>query len=243
MEQPSTPTFRPLYQQIKEALLKRLAAGEWAPGTFLPSETALAQEYGVSQGTLRKALDELTAEKIVVRYQGKGTAVAMHDADRSLFQFFHLVSNSGEHQLPASRVLAAGEGKATDEEAEALGLAPGTPVIRIERVRVLDGRPVMNERLTLPAARFAGLLVIAPEQLPNTLYNLYQRRFGITVSRAIEKLAAIAADAVDAARLELAPGTPLLEIRRVALDLEQRPVELRVSHCHTVQHHYLNELG
>jgi len=233
-------TFRPLYRQIKELLLARVASGEWPPGTFLPSEFALAAAYGISQGTVRKALDELAAENIVVRYQGKGTAVTIHGSDRSLFRFFHLVRNDGVRELPSSLVHTLAEFGATSEEAEALDIAPGDPVVRIGRVRMLDGRPVMNECIALPASRFAGLLA-PPDQLPNTLYDLYQRRFGIIVSKTIERLTAVAANADDADRLRVKVGVPLLEIRRVALDVSQRPVEYRVSRCLTRDHNYVVE--
>jgi GntR family transcriptional regulator len=237
---PETATFRPLYRQIKELLLSRVASGEWPPGTFLPSEFALAATYGISQGTVRKALDELAAENIVVRYQGKGTAVTVHSSDRSLFRFFHLVRNDGVRELPSSIVHTLVEASASSEEAEALAIAPGDPIVRIGRVRMLDGRPIMNESIALPASRFKGFLD-PHDQLPNTLYDLYQRRFGITVSKTIEKLAAVAADADDADRLRVKAGVPLLEIRRVALDVSQLPVEYRVSRCLTRDHSYVVE--
>ena len=93
-------TFAPLYEQVKKAILNRIIAGEWGPGSFLPSEIALAKEYGVSQGTLRKALNALTREKRLVRYQGKGTAVAVLDEDSSLFPFF-LQRQERKTRLPA----------------------------------------------------------------------------------------------------------------------------------------------
>lgn len=233
--------FKPLYAQIRDLLLKRLVSGEWPPGTLLPSETALAGEYGVSQGTLRKALDELAAERLVVRQQGRGTVVARHDNERSLFQFFHIHGADGRRQLPDSKLIDLTRTTADREEADALAFAPRSRVLRIERVRYLDGRPAMVETLILPQALFPGLGE-SDEPLPNTLYELYQRRYGITVARASEQLRAVAADPCDAALLGLAPGTPLLEIRRIARDLQNRPVELRRSRLDTRQHYYLNEL-
>src|SRR3546814_10554487 len=96
---PAAPEARPLYAQVRTLLLQRLIEGIWKPGTALPSEMQLAQELGVSQGTVRKALDDLAAENLVVRRQGRGTFVAEHDTDRALFHFFHLVGEerSEEH--------------------------------------------------------------------------------------------------------------------------------------------------
>ena len=111
----SKPAFTPLYAQIKDSILSRIVAGEWSPGSFLPSEMALAEEYGVSQGTLRKALNELTLEKRLVRYQGKGTAVAVLDADSSLFPFFMLYDAAGRrvYPCPAPETFAAARRRMT----------------------------------------------------------------------------------------------------------------------------------
>jgi GntR family transcriptional regulator len=239
---PPKASFLPLYQQVKDALLKRIAAGEWPPGTFLPNEFDLARDYGVSQGTLRKALNELAAERRVVRYQGKGTAVPTFDADQNLFRFFHLVRDGGRRELPLSRLVAARTAAATRDQAADLDIRPGSPVYRIDRVRLLDDTPVINERLILPCARFPGIEAIGAANLPNTLYDLFQKRFGVTIAQAVERLKAVPADAADAKRLGVPAGHPLLSIRRVALDLQSVPVELRVSNCRTDGYSYLSEL-
>lgn len=237
---PEELAYRPLYAQIKERLVQRLSVGEWMPGQQLPSETALAAEYGVSQGTLRKALDVLAAERLVIRRQGRGTVVARHDSERALFQFFHVYALNGERQLPDSRVLARDRGRATRGEAEALALPPRAPVIRIRRVRFLVQRPAMVEIIVLPQQRFPDL--DSEAELPNALYALYQSRYGITIARASERLRAVAATDEDARHLELPPGTPLLEIERLAMDIERTPIEWRCSRLDTTDHYYFNEL-
>lgn len=243
MHMPVKPAFHPLYQQVKESLVRRIAAGEWPPGTFLPSEPVLAGEYGVSHGTLRKALNELTAERRVVRYQGKGTAVATFDADEALFRFFRIVSSDDRRALPISEVCAATPGEADAEDAAALGLALGAPVLRIERVRSLDGIPLLNERIVLSCARMPGIEAIPRHALPNTLYDFFQKRFNVTIAKADESITAVAADKSDAERLGVPVGHPLLAIRRVALDIEDNPVELRHSRCVTTRFHYQTRLS
>ena len=99
MDAPKGPIFQPLYQQIRDLLLERITSGEWSPGTYIPSEAALAASYNVSVGTLRKALNALVEENVVIRQQGKGTSVATHDADRALFRFFNLRRHDGERCL------------------------------------------------------------------------------------------------------------------------------------------------
>ena len=239
-EQPS-PTHQPLYQQVYRMLLDRLASGDWSPGELLPSETALAQLYGVSQGTIRKALDTMAAERLVVRHQGRGTEVAKHDSERSLFQFWHLYDEDGSRRIPSSKVLECVRTTARAGEARQLNLRRGAPVVRIRRCRYIDGRARIIERITLPAERFPGIESHG-KALPNTLYALYQKQYRVTIQTAIEKLRAVKADQNDAESLGIEPTTPLLEIERVALDLEDEPVELRVSRCETNQIHYKNIL-
>jgi len=233
--------YRPLYVQVRDQLVRRLIDGEWQPGQLIASEIELAREIGVSQGTIRKALDAMTTENLLIRRQGRGTFVARPEESRILFQFFRLVPDDGQRSFPDSAILERRRAAASAEAAEALAVAPGDPVWRIERVRTLAGAPLLVETLTLPDARVPGFGDL--EAIPNNVYGLYSERWGITIGRASEKLKAIAADAADAAALGCAAGTPLLAITRVALDLENKPVELRVSRCLTQAVHYSSELG
>lgn len=225
------PGFKPLYQQVKDLLLERLIGGYWKPGDLLPSEMQLAEELGVSQGTVRKALDEMTAGNLLVRRQGRGTYVAEHDQEHALFHFFKLTDRRGLPLVPQSRVLRLAAGPAKAAEAERLQLASDAEVIRIARVRSLTGRPAIFERIVLPAALFPGLA--ARRDLPNTLYTLYARDYGITIGRAEERLSAVAAGAEAARHLGLDRDAPLLAIDRTARALDGRPVEWRMSLCDT----------
>ena len=241
MSDVSRPIALPLHRQLRDLMLGRIHSGEWSPGTYLPSETRLAEAYGVSVGTLRKALLDLAQDGIVARRQGKGTVVTSHDSDAVLFRFFNLRRPDGGTLRPESRVLARSRRRGTAAECRALGLAPGAPVIGIERVREADGVPIIHEVIALDAQRFAGLEQ-APELLPNTLYQLYQKQFGATVHRAHERLTAIPAPAASAAELGLQPGDPVLEIARVAVDFGGRPLEYRVSIVNTKGLHYAAEV-
>lgn len=241
MNDQSTPIYRPLYRQIKEALLWRIVSGVWPPGTFIPSESALSQEFGVSVGTLRKAVDSLASENLVIRHQGKGTVVATHDSDSSLFQFFHLMRPDGTRTLPISQVLLRERRPATIEEAKALGLEEKAVVVHIRRVRFLDEVPALLEDLVVDATRFPAL-ESEPQTLPNTLYQLYQQRFGQSIAKAEERLFAVAAGVQERKYLGVDLGSPLLEIRRIARGLRGEALEYRVSHSKTEQHCYWNAL-
>ena len=234
-------TFTPLYAQIKSSILSRIAAQEWGPGSFLPSEMALAAEYGVSQGTLRKALNELTLEKRLVRFQGKGTAVAVLDADSTLFPFFMLYDNKGNRVYPSSQTDSIQHDAASDDEAAALNIEKGSEVIRIHRVRVLNEQPVINEFVVLPAARFPRF-TLDFSKLPNTLYEHYYQQFGIFVVRATETLDAVLPDPLDQKFLHIKATQPLLEVRRKAFDMKGNTVEFRRSRIDTKSHHYRIEL-
>ncbi len=240
--EPMRPGLGPLYRQVKQRVIRNLIDEVWKPGDMLPSEPRLAEVFGVSPGTVRRALDELVAENLLVRQQGKGTVVSRHDSERSLFHFFRMVDATGARPTPSSRVLACGRRRAERIEAARLGLPVGAAVVVIDRVRSVAARPLLVERLVLPARLFGALAELAPEELPNTLYTLYEERFGVTVYRAAEQLRAVAADPREAGLLAVAPGTPLLEIDRLASTLDGGVVEWRLSRCRTDACRYAVEL-
>jgi GntR family transcriptional regulator len=235
------PVSQPLHRQLRDLMLARIESGEWSPGTYLPSEMRLAEDYGVAVGTLRKALLDLAAEGVVQRRQGKGTVVTSHDSDAVLFRFFNLRRADGSTLHPESRVLSRARRAATAEEGAALALPTGADVICITRVREGDGTPIIYEHILLDAARF-GALDHVPEVLPNTLYQLYQAQFGATVHRAQEAITAARATGLCARELGVAEGHPLLHIRRVALSYDGAPLELRLSWVTTDMLHYQTEV-
>lgn len=236
---PETLGFRPLYRQVKEIFVRRLMDGVWAPGAILPSEGQLAAEIGVSQGTVRKALDELAAENLVVRRQGRGTFVAEHDERRILFQFFKLAPDQGAPRFPDSVVISVTTALANEAERAALDLAEEAAVIRIRRQRAFDGAPLIVETLSLPQQLFPGL---ENGPIPNNLYSLYAGHYGITIANARERLKAVALSPEDAAALGVTAGEPALQIDRIALSLDGTPVERRLSLCLTQEIHYLSDL-
>ena len=230
----------PLYRVAKRALLQAIEAGQCPPGSTLPNEAALASAFGISIGTLRHAVDELVAEHILVRRQGRGTFVATHNADRFLFQFFHVERSDGRREAPVGEVLGFERTRLDDESAAALRLRSGEAAIEINNRLTLQGRPVLHDRLTLPAAMFKGLTEKRLRERPSTIYHLYQTEFGITVVRALERVRALAADRSTARVLGVAPGAAVLQVRRTALTFNDKPVEYRVSTLHSAQHEYVN---
>src|SRR5574343_1551559 len=129
-----SPTFSPLYRQIKDLILKSLEAGEWQPGDAIPSESELAVRFNVSQGTVRKAIAEMAAENLLVRRQGKGTFVATHDDPRSFYRFFRLVPDDDQGVQSVSDPLSCSVIPAAADVAGVLGLRTGDPVVHVERL-------------------------------------------------------------------------------------------------------------
>ena len=233
----------PLYRVVKRALLGAIEAGSYAPGSALPSESELAAAFGVSIGTLRKAVDELAAENILIRQQGRGTFVARHTRERELFYFLHVVPQQGSKQYPDVQLESFARGRADRRVADALGIEPGDSVYRIRNLLREDGAPIIVDDITLPVQRFAGLTERQFRERRSTVYNLYQEAFGISVVATRERVRALPADNATATLLGVAAGTPLLSIRRVALSYREQPIEYRVSLVNTERHEYWAEIG
>jgi GntR family transcriptional regulator len=230
----------PLHRAVKRALVQAVERGELAAGDTLPSEAVLAASLGVSIGTLRRAVDDLVAEHILVRRQGRGTFVATHTSDRFLFQFFHVERADGLREAPEVELLSFERGRLDDDAAAALALKAGEPAFVVENRLKLQGRAVVWDRLQLPAALFKGLTEKRLAERPSTIYHLWQLEFGITVVHARERLRAVAADRTAARVLGVAVGTPMLQVRRTAIALGGRAVEHRVSTVLTAQHEYVS---
>ncbi|MES2130407.1 MAG: GntR family transcriptional regulator [Pseudomonadota bacterium] len=239
----TSPTFSPLYQQIKALLMQSLQSGEWKPGELIPSEVELAGRFKVSQGTVRKAIDELAAENLVMRRQGKGTFVSTHHEARAHFRFLRLMPDEGVPHQPDNQIIEVKRMRAPAEVARLLDLKAGDGVVYIKRVLSFDGAPTIVEELWLPGQLFKGLTADRLVEYKGPMYGLFESEFGTRMIRATEKIRAVCADAGAAHFLQLAEGTPLLCAERVSFTYGDKPVELRRGLYSTAQHHYQNELS
>lgn len=238
-----SPTFSPLYRQIKDLILQALENGEWRPGEAIPSETELAARFSVSQGTVRKAIDEMAADNLLVRRQGKGTFVASHSDPRAFFRFLKLVPLAGGIEPSRSIPLECWRAKAGPEAARVLGLKLGDPIIIVRRLLAFSEKPVVVDEIYLPGEVFSGLSLEVLKEHLGSLYSLFETRFGVRMIRAEERLRAVAADRASAELLQVAEGSPLLSVERVSYTYGDRPVEWRRGLYSTVTHCYLNELS
>ena len=242
----STPSFSPLYQQIKSLILQSLHAGEWKPGEPIPSEIELASRFRVSQGTVRKAIDELAAENLLVRRQGKGTFVATHAEQHVQYRFLKLVPDSGDvdSEGPAERtIVECRRQRAAADVARALALRTGDAVLQVRRVLSYRGTPTILEDLWLPGSPFKGLTAERLDEWHGPMYALFETEFGVRMVRAEDRIRAVLPDESQAALLGITTATPLLSVERIAHTYHDTPMELRRGLYRTDTHHYRNELG
>lgn len=238
-----SPTFSPLYRQIKSLIVQGLESGEWRPGETIPSESDLAARFNVSQGTVRKAVDEMAAENLLVRRQGKGTFVATHSDPRAFFRFLRLVPLSGEVEPSKSVPLECWRAKAGPEAARTLKINIGDPIIIIRRLLQFSSKTVVVDEIYLPGDVFTGLSLDVLKDYQGSLYSLFESRFGVRMIRAEERIRAVAADRNTAEILGLTEGAPLLSVERVSYTYGNKPVEWRRGLYATVDHCYMNELN
>ena len=241
-----TPAFSPLYQQIKVLILKSLQAGEWKPGELIPSEMDLAVRFRVSQGTVRKAIDELAAENLVIRRQGKGTFVATHAEQHVQYRFLRLMPDSGDmsSEGPAERqIIDCKRLRASADVARPLALRTGEAVLQLRRVLAFQGTPTIVEDVWLPGIPFKGLTADRLATYRGPMYALFETEFNVRMVRAEEKIRAVPASDGREVLLKVAQGTPLLSVERLAYTYNDVPMELRRGYYRTDTHHYRNTLS
>ena len=238
----NSPSYRPLYDQIKVLLTQSLIGGEWRPGDLIPSEIELASRYKVSQGTVRKAIDSLASENILIRRQGKGTYVATHDADVIKLRFLRLTAVTGQKEVLQNEFLSCGKSKADAYIAKILDVKASAATIEVKRLLTFSGRPLIYDHIILPAAPFKGLNSAAVLDNNGSMYSMYETQFGVRMIRAEERLKAVGASKEVADALGLKLGFPLLSIERISYTYGDKPMEWRLGLCLTDDHHYMNEL-
>jgi len=230
---------RPLYLQVRDVLAGRIAKGGWKPGKPIPNELDLASEYGVSTGTMRKALDVMESERLITRQQGRGTFVNDQTSEELTMRFSAIRDANGERIAGQVELGEVTEGTANELERARLQLQIDDPVYRIRCVRLHEDRPFMVEEASMPAALFPRLTQI--NGFPHPIVALAQRH-GILVGKAEERISVHAATPAVAVALSVPPASPIMVLDRVLLTLDGRPIEWRLGRCNLSGHHYLAEL-
>ena len=237
------PAFSPLYRQVKVMITRELQAGAWKPGESIPSEQYLAARFKVSQGTVRKAIDELAADNLLVRRQGKGTFVATHAEQQIAYRFLRLMPDGGGALGMERRLLDCRRTRAPADVARALAGKSGDAVVQLRRLLVAAAKPVVLDEIWLPGKLFKGLTAERLADYKGPMYGMFEAEFGVRMIRAEEKIRAVLADTATAQLLALKPGAPLLSVERLSFTYGDKPVELRRGLYSTEQHFYRNELN
>ncbi len=235
---------QPLYKEVKSLLIRSLIEGEWKADEVLPSEPRLAARYQVGIATIRAAIGELVAAKVLVRKQGKGTFVSVHGQHHNVYQFFHVVRDDGVKELPTSELISLKKANADRQTAERLGMTrrDSTKVFKLRNILRVSGQPVVLSDIVIPASLFPGVSEAVIRQ-GTTLYAVYHSRYGINIIRTVEQLRAVKAGAAVARLFKLPVGDPVLEIQRVAYTFNDVPVEVRCSRVLSKNYHYLLDQG
>ena len=228
--------FQPLYKQVYDKLIVQLADGFWKPAEALPSEFALADQLGVSQGTVRKALNQLVAENILVRQQGKGTFVSEHTQESSMFRFFRYREADGDDLIPSTQVVSMQRREASEREIEKLKLKTKSKnveldVVELTRIRSINNKPAIFERVVQPLAVFPN--IDKEEELPNSLYTLYQEKYNVSIVEVKDELKAVSLPAEVADYLNLAADVPALMTERTSINIDGRVAEWSQAYCST----------
>jgi GntR family transcriptional regulator len=235
---PAASPGLPLYKEVKHQMVAALSRSEWKPGEAIPAEKLLCGRFGVSIGTLRKAIDELVAENILLRQQGRGTFVTVHNHGPRLFRFFNYERHDGQREAPQLTLISFDEIKADKTVAAKLGLAVGAKVFQIVSVRGFGEGPVLAEEIKLSKALFPRMTEDQLRSRHSPLYSQYQNDYGINIVRIEEGVRATLATPEHAELLNIAPGTPLLQVHRVAYSFNDQAIEYRISHVNTEHHQY-----
>ena len=234
--------MNPLYIQIKKRITESLVGGLWHPGHSIPSEIELAQSYNVSQGTVRKAIDELAAEKILIRRQGKGTFVASHNEEHNQLRFLRLTSSLGDKEKLDNKLISFEKEKASNGLAKTLGINSASTVVSIKRVLTFNEKPLILDLIKVPAASFRGLTPGKIIEKKGSMYRMYEADFGIQMLHAKEKIRAVTASAEAAELLGVSIGSPILSVERTSFTYDNKAIEWRLGLCLTENHHYATEL-
>lgn len=234
----------PLYEQVKRQISEMILLGTWPPGSQLPTEPALAESMGVALGTVRRALSELANEGLIARRRKTGTVVTGRMPQHSLrmvFQYFRLHGPNDNLVRSTAKVVFYEQRQATASECEQLDLSEGTRVHVIARVRSVDGKPIMHDRIILPLALAPG--INSAEDIPELLYLHLLEKYGVRISAMREKMSADFSTEQDQEYLKIPRQFPVLRIDETAFDQQGRPVLLAFHRAQTEEFKYINEVN
>ena len=224
-------TRQALFLQVYDSLAQCIASGVWKPGRSIPNETDLGREFGVSVGTMRKALDLLEERRLIERRQGRGTFVLDHATDELTFRYVNVFDANDERIVSTqTTVLSQGIGEATQAECDQLDAIKGEKILRTRRVRDHHDRPISYEEASIAVGRLSGLNR-QPSSLSDYLIVPFAQQHGVRLGRATEKITHVPASSEIARLLQVKRGTQLLKLDCVVYSISGEAVEWRIALC------------
>jgi len=220
------------YKRIKYAIAEAIRENSWTAGKAIPSETALSRRYGVSIGTIRKAIDELVSEGILLREHGRGTFVKSRTSNYMLDVFYRLEGHDGSRELPRTIWFDIRQSLPTPGIAARLNLRTDEPVFVVTKLLAKQSLPAIHDEIFMPAKLFPYFSEDLLVKYQSTVYEMFQREYGHTVVRVHETVQAIGLGEEIAGRFGLSAGVPALQIQRLALLHRDIPIETRIRHVH-----------
>jgi GntR family transcriptional regulator len=243
MQASATSFDLPLYEIVRGGIVERLRTGVWAAGDRLPPEPELARLFGVGIGTIRRAVEQLVAERLLIRRAGRGTIVARFTDEHAFDLYFNYVDPAGVAVQVSAELLSFAKERANARFAALFGMERGGTVARVENLRKAGDVPVMLDRLWIPMSVFPTLSAQEFSARRGSIYGYYQERYGVSVVRVSEDLTAAEADEGVARAFGVAPGAAVLVVERTAFTFQDRPVEFRRRYVDTRRCAYRNVRG
>ncbi|MEZ7502098.1 GntR family transcriptional regulator [Psychrobacter sp. Arc29] len=218
----------PRYEQVRWHIQTLLTENKWDEKTPLPTEQEFADKYQVSVGTVRKAVEKLVDDGVLIKQQGRGTFLKRPSFEGSLLRFFKYRDKDASYVIPTGvikKVMLIEPVEAINKE---LNIHEKESLIYIERVRIVEDRVILSERIWLPETRYQDFIGLEPEDFENLLYPFYYKKCGQFVSSAVEMLFFIS-NHIDP-YLDNTKQENLVKVCRVAKNLEGDPIEYRESY-------------
>lgn len=229
---------RALHLLVEEYIKQLILEQRWKPGDMLPSEQRLSKEFGVSQGTIRKALNNLADTNVIYRKQGVGTFLS-EQTGQALYRFFPIIRDGKPPELPKAEITGLELVKPTPDVVRQLELSVSEKVIKLSRLRTIGSTYILSEVIHLPDKYFPGFM--QEQDIPHTLYHFYQTRFNHTVHDTTDRIKAVLATQMDAQQLDIRVGEPILLFTRLTRSKDGKLLEYRINRCRSDNYHYLTE--
>jgi len=229
------------YQSLAAILRAKVVSGEWRIGKAISSEASLAKEFGVAVGTIRQAIAELAKDGVLIKRHGKSTAVSSGLNGQSMLRFFRYQLEGQKQILPQAKVLDIKQ-VTPDKDIVKLTGWKSKSLLKIHRIRLINGQPLLYEIIYLPLPQFKKLIQFKSKDFDDLFYPMYAKVCEIAVIKAKDQVSFELMKKTDAKMLLMKEGHPGVRVTRIAFDLTGKPVEYRSSIGDAMEFRYAAEV-